>query len=444
MHDMSLVKSLNMSIASKTLTDKFSIQTYEPAEIDQIFTGSIKDFSYTFKAGEVSITDKLNSITGTYDIEDILNLGVHHIFPGTMLASMVTAKNTMEALTATLGKTLNMNISDFCPADFPQTPTAKDLISALFGWTDKTPQRQVNVFIRGNIINVLERGKETETVEVVNYANVTINKKKIRTLQDPIDVAGTTITGVLQGQVPQQDTPSAINYISGTFVNGDSSITYANGLVTRESHTVNNFNEVTTYSYSASIPPAYLTTKNTVTAAGRVDVSYSISDEKLVKEVEKRYTGNNLDMTRTTRHYPIGQGMWGTSIDEDGVTTYGGISQGAPGGKASGYSIAQDSANPTTAPNRVPPVYYVPGKPYTKYLGALPVTDSVSMARIAEDIIWLDKKTEIRVNLDAYADTIFDLSKMILWQGNTYFLESNNITVSPEKTTQKLELIRWA
>jgi len=433
-----------MTIASKTLSDRFAIQTYDAAEIDQVFTVTIKGSNYTFKASEVSSNDTLNSVTGIYDIDDILNLGVHHIFPNTMLSSMITAINTMEAYVAVLGKTLNMNISDFCPADFPTTPTGKELISALFGWTDKTPQRLVNVFIRGDVINVLERGKETETVEVVKYANVTVNKKKIRTLQDPLDVTGSTVTGVLVGQVPQQDTASAVSYISGTFVNGDSSITYSNGLVTSESHTVNNVTETTTYGYSSNVPPAYLTTKNTTTATGHIDVAYYISDEKLVKEVEKHYTGSTLDMTRTTRHYPLGQGMWGTSIDEDGVTTYGGISQGAPGGKASAYSITQDSANPTTAPNRVPPIYYVPGKLYGKYLGSLPVTDSVTMARIAADIIWLDKKIEICVSLDAYADTIFDLSKKILWQGDEYFLESNNITVDPDKTVQKLELIRWA
>lgn len=440
------MKSLNMTIASKTLTDRFTMQTYDTAEIDQVFTVTIKDSNYTFKVAEISSSNKLNTITGIYDIDDILNKGIHNLFNGMSVTPItVKAVNTMEALANVLGKTLNINITDFYPAEFPKIPTGKELISALFGWTDKIPQRQVNVFIRGSVIHVLERGKEIETVEVIKYANMTVNKKKIRTLQDPFDVEGIEITGTITGQSPQQGDPDPIHYISGTFINGDTSITYSNGLVTRESHVVNGVEEVTTYTYSSGMPPAYMTTKNTTTAQGSVKVAYTIENEKLVKEVEKHYTGDTLDMTRITRHYPLGQGMWGTSIEEDGITTYGGISQGAPGGKASGYSIAQESAKPSTPEaNREPPVYIVPGQPYSRYLGSMPVTDSATMARIAADIIWLNKKTEIRVTLDAYADVIYDLSKKILWQGDEYYLESNNISVEPDKTLQRLELVRWA
>ena len=202
--------------------------------------------------------------------------------------------------------------------------------------------------------------------------------------------------------------------------------------------------EVTTYSYSSSMPPAYLLEKSTTKADGHVDVTYSYDNENLVKEVEEHYRGDKLEMRRITRHYPLGQGLWGTSIEEDNITTYGGISQGAPGGKASTYSIEQESvASSTPEVNTDPPVYILPGKPYTKYLGTMPVADFASIRRIASEIIWLDKKTEIRVQLDAYADMIFDLTKKIVWQGDTYFLESNNVTVDPDKTLQRLELIRW-
>ena len=447
-------KSINMTIAGKSLSDQFTLQTYDAAEIDQIFTVAIKDFKYTFKGAEISNSNNLNSITGLYDIDDILNKGIHNLFNPPIKAIDVRAINTMQALAGVLGKTLNINITDFYPADFPTTTTGKELISALFGWTDKIPQRQVNVFIRGTAINVLERGKESGIVEITKYANVTINRKKIRTLQDPLDVAGIEITGALVGKPPQQDAPTSSNYISGIFTNGDTSITYVNGLVTKESHTVKGVEEITTYAYSSSMPPAYLTSKKTITPTiagmppvttyGSINVVYSYNNEKLVKEVEEHYKGDTLDMKRITRHYPIGQGMWGTSVEDDDITTYGGISQGAPGGKASAYSIAKESANPSTPErNQEPPIYILPGKPYTRYLGTMPVTDLASVTRIANDIIWLDKKTEIRVTLDAYADAIFDLSKRILWQSDEYFLESNNVTVDPGKTLQRVELIRW-
>lgn len=437
------MKSLNMTIASKTLTDRFTLQTYDTAEIDQVFTGTIKDFNYSFIASEISTNNGLNSVTGIYDIDDILNKGVHNLFVPAISASEIRAINSMQAIAGLLGKTLNINITDFKPADFPTTPTAKELISALFGWTDKIPQRLVNVYIRGNVINVIERGKETETVEVLKYANVTVNRKKIRTLQDPTDVTGATVTSAIAGESPQRNAPDGTNYINGTFANGDTSITYTNGLVTSESHSVSGATETTTYEYTSSMPPAFLSSKTTTTATGHVSVNYYYSNEKLVKEVETTYTGTTLDLTRITRHYPIGQGMWGTSIEEDGVTTYGAISQGAPGGKASAYSIDEESTNETYTTIIQPPIYYLPGKLYSKYLGSWPVTDQATMQLIANDIIWLDKKTEVKVTMDCYDSHIYDLSKKILWQGNTYYLESNNITVDADKTVQKLELIRW-
>ena len=437
-------KSINVKITAKTLSDTFSVQTFSAVAIDQLFTGSIKDLPYIFRADETSQTDGLTAVTGKYDMDDILNKGVHNIFIPSINAVDVRAINTMQAIVKALGKTLNINITDFYPAEFPTTPTCKDLISALFGWTDKIPQRQINVFIRGDTINVLERGKETETVEVTTYANVTVSKKKLRTLQDPLDVAGTQITGTIMGQPPRQDPPIPINYISGIFVNGDTSITYTNGLVTKEVHTVKGVEEITTSSYSNTMPPAYLTAKRTSVADGYANAAYFYDNEKLTKEIEEHYKNDKLEMKRITRDYPIGQGMWGTSIEEDDVTTYGGISQGAPGGKASAYSIANESVKPSTPEaDREPPTYTVPGQPYTKYLGAMPVTDLATITRIANDIIWLDKKIEVRVTMDAYADKIFDLSKKISWQGDFYYLESNNVTVDPDKILQKLELIRW-
>lgn len=430
---MAKIKSLNMTIASKTLTDRFTMQTYDAAEIDQVFTVTIKDSNYTFKAAEISNSNNLNTVTGIYDIDDILNKGVHNLFNGTSVtATTIKAVNTMEALANVLGKTLNINITDFYPADFPITPTGKELISALFGWTDKIPQRQVNVFIRGNVINVLERGMESGIVEITKYANVTINRKKIRTLQDPLDVAGIEITGSLVGKPPQQDAPTAINYISGIFVNGDTSITYANGLVTKESHIVKGVEEITTYAYSSSMPPAYLTSKKTITTTtigtppvtteGSINVAYSYNNEKLVKEVEEHYTGDTLDMKRITRHYPLGQGMWGTSIEEDDMTTYGAISQGAPGGKASAYSIAKESASPSTPEvNHEPPVYILPGKPYTKYLGTITEINTNSLyiyIEEAEYIFSKSKNTLVAINKGTFYTANHQLTKLPKTEAN--------------------------
>ena len=43
-------KALSMTITSKTLSDRFTLETYDDAAIDQAFTVTIKNLSYRLKA----------------------------------------------------------------------------------------------------------------------------------------------------------------------------------------------------------------------------------------------------------------------------------------------------------------------------------------------------------------------------------------------------------
>lgn len=432
-------KSINITISSKTLTDKFSIQTYDKVNIDQLYNLQIKDLSCIFKALETSETDQLTNVQGTYDIDEILTKRI--IRNTTDYKAIGIINDTIKVL----GKTANVNIDEFYPRFISGYATGQEVLSALFGWTDKIPNRLIHVYMRGNTINVIQRGKELSVLPLTKYAAPTINRKRIKTMQDQTDSAGQSSASKIYGAPPHDPSPDKNeNYLSGTFTNGDSSITYSSGLVTEERHKVGDFTEVTTQQYSSSRPPAYLTRKTTITQIGKVVVDYVYSNEKLATEIEAEYTGSEITRKRTTRHYPLGQGMWGTSIEEDGETTYGGISQGAPGGKASPFNIQNESKSTNwSSGNLFPPELPIIAPLYAKYAKDYPVCDNASLQMIADALMWLNNKIEKTVTLESYDETIFDFSSRILWQGEEYFLVSNNISHEPEKFVQKVEMIRW-
>ncbi len=221
-------------------------------------------------------------------------------------------------------------------------------------------------------------------------------------------------------------------------------MTYSNGLVTQETHNIDGFTEVTTWEYSASVPPAFIKKKTTLTQTGKIEVTYDTSGNDLVTETEKEYESESVVRTRLTRHYPLGQGHWGTTIEENGVTVSTTIGQGSPSSKASPYSIRENSINAPviTTPGSNVVIYTIPAR-LRSLMDEYPVTDIASLQAIADALVWLDGKIEERISMEVYDDTILDYTSRVIWRGNEYYLESNNITQEPEKFSQRVELVRW-
>lgn len=431
------IKNLTINLASKSLTDRFTLLTPDIVSIDQIITGKIKDFSYTFKVSEISRSNDMTTVAGVYDVDDMLNK------PLAMSSNGYSAAQLMNLIANQLGKTAVVNIDDFYPKpqDDSSRPTAKEVISNCFNWTDKIPHRLINVFERQGVINVIQRGKETNSFKITNYNNLTITQKRITTLQDSTDTAGVAVAGTLIGtRLDGSDGLSNAPLISGTFSYGDASVTYSNGLVTQERHG----DEVTNYEYSLGTPPSQLIQKDTINTNGRTLTNYEYANGYLVKETEKQYSGDSVVSTRITRHIPLGQGIWATVVEEDGVTVSTSIGQGsAASSSPSAQAINEYSRDKTGGITTYgPPIVPVVARPKFN-TNEFPVCDTLTLQTIASALEWLNGKIEERVVLDVYDEQILDFSKRIQWQGNEYYLESNSIKLDPNSFVQSVEFVRW-
>jgi len=203
--------------------------------------------------------------------------------------------------------------------------TYHDFISALFGWTAKLPQRQINVFIRGDTLHIIQRGMEESVVDITNWphAQPTIERKLVRSVWHGSHNDS-------NGAHNEEDTVPVP--FTGTISFKEISRTYSNGFLVRET----NENGYSTYSYDGE----YLAEKRTHNVDGstsRTDYAYASTgrDVYLFKEWErtteavndgKKHTeydwedwSNEKGTERITYHAPLGYGWYATTVYVDGV-----------------------------------------------------------------------------------------------------------------------------
>lgn len=431
------MKNLSITLSAKTLSDTFALDTYDSVSIGDPISGTIKGFAYNFLVEEISRVGSLSSVSGKYDVDEILNKPVSYVY------SSFVASDIFHAVCSALGKTAVVAIDNFVPPhDTAQTkPTYRDVVNSLFGWTDAVPQMQINVFMRGNNIYATQRGKETETQTISKYTQPTIKQKKVRTLQPSTDTSNNTVSGAISGE--QQPVAAGSTPFSGVISYGTESITYSAGYVTQEKHTVNGVDETTTYVYSNGL---LITRTMERPSEKRIVTEYvyeTTEGDELTKETETEYEYKASAWTQTTqritRHHEIGQGFWATIVEVDGETQSTSIGQGSPGGKASPYEIKENNDKLQGA--TITPRVSLSGR----YLGggSFPVSDAATLTRIAQAITWLNGKTEERVTLDVFDDTVFDFNTTVTFGGNVYYLERNQIKQDPRKIVQSLEIVRW-
>lgn len=445
---------LRITLAAKALTDKFTLQTRQPIALNQIITGQIKDFSFTFKAQKCSVSTGTVTVDGIYDIEQLLNKPVAYT------VTEVTAVNTAQAVAAALGREVNISIVDYHTHNMSSNkPTCKTLFSNLFGWTDKVPHRQINVFLRGGVIHVLQRGKESGIVTIQNYGEgYTVSKEQLTTLEDPTDTLGNAVRGIAVGKAGKEDDggwyeDSVLK--TGTETVGDVTRSWTNGLLMSETNLLSDgTTETTTWTYTALRPPCYVAAKTTETAKQRILAEYYRFADGSARVEEFVYTwgiqpdgsdGLIFDYKKTTRYNAVGQGNYSVRTEIDGEIVSSEISSGSPFQQATAYEVkvySIDATSDTVSTTYSPPWAELPARLKVDMEG-IPITKQAELETIAEAIIWLNGKTEERVSLEVYDESILDFTKRIIWQGNEYYLDSNTIIQEPEKFVQRVELVRW-
>ena len=449
------IRSFSLTLGELTLSDTFTLETVQPMEIDDTIQGQLLDYAFRFLVEETSQRDLVQTVKGMYS-KDALFYTPINIFVEEANVSYYAWQ-----IAHTLGLKLHMVCDDFIPSQDYQDSgmTYQDFISSLFGWTSRLPHRQINVFMRGDTLHIVQRGLEKSVVDISDWPHTrpTIERKLVRSIWH----GKGNEDGGSKAKSEADDAPLPF---TGTISFEDISYTYSDGYLTKEK----NENGETAYAYQneydrqGKCTGKYVSRKETRNKDGsmsEVEFLYAATanDIYLFKERERRkdpketpsYT-DEWDFERMTYHAPIGCGWYATTVYEDGERVGSSLSQGAPGGKASQYTI--DRVNLGFGSHYSS---YYDGEPvaYTPLIDtAFPVKGEAYLWELTKAIEWLNRKTQETVAVEIIANIrdgvpdvnhIVDFTERIRFNGSEYFLVSNAVELTPRSLKQTIRMTRW-
>ena len=443
------IRSFSVTLGELTLSDTIQLEIVRPLSIDACVEGRVLDYAFRFLVEETSQRGIVQSVKGTYSKDTLLYTPIH-IYVERAKVSRYAAE-----IAAALGLRLHRLTDDFTPSqNFEGSGmTYHDFISALFGWTAKLPQRQINVFIRGDTLHIIQRGMEESVIDITNWphAQPTIERKLLRSVWHSSHNDST-------GAHNEEDTVPVP--FTGTISFKEISRTYSNGFLVRET----NENGYSTYTYDGE----YLAEKRTHNVDGstsRTDYAYTSTgrDVYLFKEWERTTEAvndgkkhNEYDWEdwnrekgteRITYHALLGYGWYATTVYVDGVLEGSSLSQGKPGGKASQFTIEQSNLSLGAS--------YASDDalPYSSLIDTeFPVVGTDYLRALTREIEWLNRKTQETVTVEIRAriqngapdvDHIVDFTERIRFEGHEYFLQSNTVALTPRLLRQTIKMVRW-
>lgn len=500
---MAKFANLNISAQSKTLSETCTYTTAELpvlgadvnldgyGDIVQLFNFSVDKFSLRKETG-------LYDVSATDGLEDKLNSDISI----SDLASSSTASDYFGALFDGAGIEANSVFDDFKPTGIKVkdsttkkwvcNETYASALQKIFGWTSIIPTRVINVFRRGSGLTALQRGKEyNDDIDVTGYCDeVVYEYSKMNLLFSSSKAYYLTGDNSDTKSDDSTDTSDPNTYLSGQFTddNNQQTLNYRYGLLTSESFlsTDGTINSTTTYTYSAIYPPANMLSKvltrtenpnttvpdpSTITSFPYKVVTKIVNSSSLTntmaengsdlvgstEEIQTTTTGYNItDKSGTTVAFTdeethssstiysdMGQGQWSVTTYKDTKLTGSQVVTGNPGAKASPYSI---KTNSTMASRKGKHVKTARTKLSGKFAGSMNinVSDQDTISSVAADIESLNGKTQERVTLVYHGSKFIDYTSKIVYNGNKYYLDGNNITIDPDNgTKQALVLLRW-
>ena len=443
------IRSFSVTLGELSLSDNIQLETVNPLPIGACVEGRVMDYAFRFLVEETSQRGIVQSVKGTYSKDTLLYTPIH-IYVERAKVSRYAAE-----IAAAFGLKLHRLTDDFTPSqNFEGSGmTYHDFISALFGWTAKLPQRQINVFIRGDTLHIIQRGMEESVVDITNWphAQPTIERKLVRSVWHGSHNDS-------NGAHNEEDTVPVP--FTGTISFKEISRTYSNGFLVRET----NENGYSTYIYDGE----YLAEKRTHNVDGstsRTDYAYASTgrDVYLFKEWErtteavndgKKHTeyewedwSREKGTERITYHAPLGYGWYATTVYVDGVLEGSSLSQGKPGGKASQFTVEQSNLSLGAS-------YASDDElPYSSLIDTeFPVVGTDYLRALTREIEWLNRKTQETVTVEIRAriqngvpdiDHIVDFTERIRFEGHEYFLQSNTVELTPRLLRQTIKMVRW-
>ena len=483
------VTAFNVTLSERTLSDSFTVETAQEFYINDAVKGQFLDYPFSFLVEETDEQDLNFSVKGMYDIDKLLYSFIEtdlHDETEIYLDGVryYGASSYVSKIAGYLGLTANIKIEDFTPYNVVGNTniTYSDLISSLFTWTARLPQRQINVFIRGGTLHCIQRGLEDSVFDIsdIPHSRPKVNKKLLRSMYNsPFDDNEIEETKNIpfSGTIRYSDSYSRIE------------TTYSRGLLMKEFlRTINGETDsvnITTYEYfgsgSGDNRVYYLSKKhidstitqysqygNTVTQSKTENIfdtvykyrnaedGFYIYEER--EESVKKESGDGFHIDdeekniRQTLHTPVGNGWYSTTVYENGEHQGSTISQGKPSNEVSLYTIQQVRRSfGSSAENND----YEAQRSRLAAIAdiSFPVRELDLIEALTDDLKWLNRKIQITVNVDLISRVengvpdlkhIVDFTERVKLDGVEYFLVSNNVSLTPRKFIQKLQLVRWS
>lgn len=474
------IQSISVTLSERTLSDTFQMATVKPMNIEDSIKGSLLDYSYSFLVEETSQQHLVQTVKGMYGVDALLY--TPFCFPPVKwepidlpeddpaaIAAILTAGGECSRYVARIAEVLGLKLSvsyeDYQMAqDYSDSGmTYRDLVSALFGWTARLPQRQINVFIRGDTLHVIQRGMEKSVLDITDWPHTRpqIDRKMLRSLwnkstDDDYDPRRSAQSDREDSQVPFSGVIGVgkvhLRYAGGYLVyetnNGDETEYRYDGayLVSKFCRRTDGTTIKTDYEYHRTAKDVYLMLETEVTHTEKKNTTGTANDYETITEVVEE----NKTTTRTTYHAPIGGGWYLTSVYVDKKFQGSSLSQGPPGGKASQYMV--DAMNRHLSNSLGTPFEPIPLKGTSLIDTSFPVRGYEFLRELTKAIEWLNRKTQEDVSLEIVANVrngvpdithVVDFTERVKLDGKEYFLVSNNVELTPRSLKQKLNLVRW-
>ena len=156
---------------------------------------------------------------------------------------------------------------------------------------------------------------------------------------------------------------------------------------------------------------------------------------------------------KKTFHTPVGNGWYGQAVFLDGAFQGANLSQGKPGNRVSPYVVEHfggDHVSTVTGDDA--PTENPLGELSAIVDSSFPVRDRNLQTTLQSALRWLHRRTEETATVDLISRIddgvpeithIVDFTDRVKLDGAEYFLVSNQISFTPRKLIQKLNLIRW-
>jgi len=442
------INNVTMTLAEKTLSDTFRLMSATPYNLQDVIQGGFFDFAYKFRVESTSQRDLMQTVNGTYDVDELLyNPIKYHVNPadkhayypkrtntqsGQQVLYGITAGQVAELCCEGINKTAVCYFDDFFPSSAQDDVITnyQSVLSGVFGWTAQVPRKQINVFMRGNNVYFLQREYEIGVIDLDAYTHSrpTYDRSLVRTMwarrADFYDSMNGS-TGIWGDWYIESISDPDINHGGNGTTPPDVTLD-SSGLVERTvEHVDNEDGEL------------IITTDYEYTDTGR--------SKFLTREIQTTRQNGEIIEQRTIDHYPLENGQrYSVGTDADGNTSSG----------LGTYPYA-DSMNryageiwKLTRGGR----WVTNNGDTIADSNSFPVNDRATIEAIYSELKWMNRRTMERVTVDiigteaqgiSSVNTVFDFFYRYELGGNEYFLVSNTVSYTSRQFIQTLNLVRW-